>query len=360
METTYVRFSNHEATLFTQEVKARVADYFEKTGRSPKANLWMGLKAVIFISITYGAYALILSNRFSVWQMLGLAIIMGIGIAGIGFCIAHDALHGAYSENSQVNRLLGSIFDLLGANGYMWKIGHNTIHHTYPNIPELDQDLTASPLIRYSSATPLQPIHQYQYIYAFFAYSFATINWLFMKDYHCFRAHDFGPYKGIQHPRKEVIHLIWTKLLVYTYTIIIPLIVLKVAWWQFVIGFLAMHLTAGFILGIVFQLAHIVEGPEFPSPNQEGVMEQSWLIHQMMTASDFAHENRLLSWFVGGLNYQIEHHLFPQVCSVHYPAISAIVREVAEKHQVPYHYHPTFLGAVRSHYAMLKKMGQPV
>lgn len=359
MAATKVRFSQRTSSDFIEEVRGRVADYFEATGRSQKADARMVFKTVLLLTLTFGTYALILSGLFSPWQMLGLAVLMGAGMAGIGFSVSHDALHGAYSSNPRVNQLLGFTFDLVGANGYMWKITHNVIHHTYTNIDGIDEDLTVSPLLRLSPGAPLRWFHRYQHLYGFLAYSLATINWIFVKDYQQFLKTDLGPYKNKKHPRAEVIHLIWTKLFCYTYTIVIPLLVLDVAWWQFLIGFLAMHLTAGVILGVVFQLAHVVEGPAFPQPDESGVMEHAWLIHEMHTTADFAQRNRLLSWYIGGLNYQIEHHLFPQVCSIHYPAISRIVREVAEKHGVPYHYHPTLRAAIRSHYEMLKQLGRP-
>jgi linoleoyl-CoA desaturase len=131
-----------------------------------------------------------------------------------------------------------------------------------------------------------------------------------------------------------------------------------VTWWQFAIGFLAMHLTAGTILGIVFQLAHVVEGTEHPLPDEQGAMEAAWMVHEMETTSNFARSNRLLSWYVGGLNFQVEHHLFPRVCSVHYPAISRIVEAVALRYGVAYNAQPTFRAAVRSHYIMLRRFGK--
>jgi linoleoyl-CoA desaturase len=281
-------------------------------------------------------------------------------VAGVGFSVSHDALHGAYSSNPRVNRYIGYTFDLLGANGYMWKITHNVIHHTYTNIPDIDEDLAVSPLLRLSPEAPHRWIHRFQHFFAFPAYSLATLNWLFGKDFKYFLLRDIGPYKDKTHPRSEIIHLIWTKLFVYAYMIVIPLLVLDVAWWQFLIGFLAMHLTAGLILGVIFQLAHVVEGPEFPMPNEKGEIESAWLLHEMATTANFARENKLLSWYIGGLNYQIEHHLFPQVCSIHYPAISEVVRDVAARHQVPYHYHPTLRSAMGSHIRMLKQLGRPV
>jgi linoleoyl-CoA desaturase len=141
--------------------------------------------------------------------------------------------------------------------------------------------------------------------------------------------------------------------------IVLPLLVLPISWWQSAVGFLIVHFTAGIILGIIFQLAHVVEGTEHPTENAEGNIENAWMIHQLETTSNFAHGNKLLCWYIGGLNYQIEHHLFPKICSIHYPEISPIVHRVAKKHGVPYHYQETFGKAVRSHYRTLKKFGKP-
>ena len=355
-----VRFAGRDATLFIEEVKKRVHEYFREANLSSKADPRMVIKTIILIGLTFGSYALILSNQFTAWQMLGFAVTMGVGMAGIGFSVAHDALHGAYSSNPRVNKLLGYTFDLLGANGYIWKITHNVIHHTYTNIPGIDEDLAVSPLIRLSPDAPLKRYHRFQHWFALFAYSFATLNWLFVKDFKCFLMRDIGPYTNKRHPRSEIVNLIWTKIFVVCYMIVLPLLILDIAWWQFLIGFLAAHLTAGAILGIIFQLAHVVEGPEFPVPDEKGVIESAWLIHEMATTANFAGSNRLLSWYIGGLNYQIEHHLFPQVCSIHYPEVSRIVREVASKYQVPYNYHPTLRAAIGSHLRMLKQLGHPV
>jgi linoleoyl-CoA desaturase len=168
---------------------------------------------------------------------------------------------------------------------------------------------------------------------------------------------DIGPYTNKTHPPGEWITLFAGKLVAYA-LVVMPLIVLDITWWQFLIGFFAAHLTAGTILGVIFQLAHVVEGPDYPVPDEHGAMEHAWLIHEMHTTANFAARNRLLSWYIGGLNYQIEHHLFPQVCSVHYPALSAIVGEVAREYNVPYHYHPTLRTAMRSHRQMLKRLGR--
>jgi len=358
MSNSTIHFANKNAALFVDDVKARVAAYFEATGRSRNADRRMVLKTVVLLGGSVGAYAAILSGAFGPWAMLGLSVLLGVGMAGIGFSVAHDALHGAYSGNSRVNRWLGYTFDLVGANGYMWKITHNVIHHTYTNIPGVDEDLTVSPLLRLSPHSPRTRLHRWQHVYCWFAYSLSTLNWVFVKDYQQFMKRDIGPYKDKKHGRREWMTLIAAKLFAYFWMIVLPLAVLPITWWQFALGFLAMHLTAGIILGVIFQLAHVVEGIAYPEPDSSGQMEHAWFVHELHTTSNFASRNKLLSWFIGGLNYQIEHHLFPQVCSVHYPALSPIVRASAEAHGIPYNDQPTLRSAMGSHYAMLKQLGR--
>lgn len=354
-----VKFVTTPPAAFAAEVKERVDRFFAERGLSEKANAAMVLKTIVILGLTFGCYGLILSGRFSPLAMLGLAVLMGVGVAGIGFGVSHDALHGAYSHDPRVNRLLGLTFDVLGANGYMWKITHNVIHHTYTNIHGIDEDLEVSPLIRLSPRSPWRPIHRLQPWLAWALYSFSTLFWVWVKDFKYFLQKDLGPYKDKKHPRGEIALLAVTKLAYHAWTIVIPLLVLDIAWWQFAIGYLAMHLTAGLILGVVFQLAHVVEGPEHPVPDAAGRMDDAWMIHQMETTSNFATGSKLLTWYVGGLNYQVEHHLFPKVCSVHYPSIRPLVREAARRHGIPYHEQPTLWSAIRSHYETLKRHADP-
>lgn len=358
MSTSGITFPARNAEAFVRELKREVDQYFKSRGISSKANTAMMVKTAVLVLITFGSYGLVLVLNPTFWPLLGLMVLMGIGFAGIGFAVTHDALHGAYSDNPKVNATIGRLFDILGANGYLWKITHNVIHHTYTNIEGVDEDLTVSPLLRLSPNSPLLWIHRFQPYYAFFAYGLSTLFWVFGKDYKYFFQKNLGPYEDKKHPVGEWVNLFVTKGLYYTWALIIPIAVLSnVAWWQYLIAFLVMHLVAGFILGVIFQLAHVVEGPEFPAPDEQGRMEDQWLLHEMETTSNFARSNKLLTWYVGGLNYQVEHHLFPKVCSIHYPAISTIVERIAAKHGVPYYQQPTLMAAVRSHQRMLRAFG---
>lgn len=354
-----VTFNNKIDKEFNKEVKKRVNEYFKKNNLSRHANAAMVFKTIIILAVYWGTYALIMTGSFTLGQMWLMCIVMGIGMAGIGFSITHDALHGAYSSKNWVNSFLGLFFDLVGANGYIWKITHNIIHHTYTNIHGHDEDLEVAEFIRLSPHSEFKNIHRFQHFLAFPAYSFATFFWVFIKDYWYFFKSPLGPYENKKHPFKEWVKLIITKIIYYSVTVVFPLIFLDITWWQFLIGFMSLHLTAGLILGIVFQLAHVVESTTHPIPNEENMIENHWVIHEMLTTNNFARDNKALCWYVGGLNFQIEHHLFPKTCSIHYPAISPIVEEVAKKYGVPYNIHDTFRDAIASHYRTLKKFGDP-
>ncbi len=357
MKPVRVHFSNRDAAAFVADLRLAVSTWFADGGRTDKANAAMVAKTVLFLGTMGVAYGLVLSNLLQGWALLGIAILMGITMAGIGFSVSHDALHGAYSSRGWVNRLLGASFDALGANGYMWQLTHNVIHHTYTNIHGVDEDLSVSPLLRLSPAAPWRPFHRYQHLYACAAYSLSTLFWVFLKDFKYFLQRDLGPLRERKHSPGQIAWLIGSKAMYFGYALVIPLLVIDQPWWLIVAGFGLVHLIAGVILGVVFQLAHVVEGTEHPVPATSGEMQHAWTVHEMLTTSNFANGNRLISWYVGGLNHQIEHHLFPRVCSVHYPALSGVVRTVAQRHGIPYNEHRTFLGAVSSHHRMLKLLG---
>ena len=354
-----VTFNNKKSKEFNKAVKKRVNAYFEENNLSKHANTQMVVKTVVLLSSYIGAYALIMSGALPLYGMWALAFVMGVGMAGIGFSVSHDALHGAYSSNKTVNKLLGYTFDMLGANGYIWKITHNIIHHTYTNIHEHDEDLDLGGLVRLSPHESHKPIHRVQHYLAFVAYTLASFFWVFVKDYKLFAQKDLGPYQDKKHPTSEWVTLAVTKILYYTYTIALPLLLLDITFVQWLIGFASLHLTAGLIMGVTFQLAHVVEETEHPEPDENNRIEEHWVIHEMRTTANFARDSKVLNWYMGGLNFQIEHHLFPQVCSVHYPAISPIVERTAKEYGIPYHLNETFPRAIKSHFNTLKKHGDP-
>lgn len=317
----------------------------------------MWFKGAFFLSGFFGLYILIISNSISPWGMLPLAILLGVFSAFVGFNICHDAIHGSFSSNKVVNKVLSTLFNLVGASPYVWSITHNVVHHTYTNIPGHDEDIEiAKGLIRIAEEDPINRIQRFQHLYAFPLYSLASISWVFRKDYKKFFQSKVGQQKN-SHPKIEYFNLFFYKAIYYLLFIVIPLIVLDITWWQFLIGFVALHLAEGLTMGLVFQLAHVVEGTAFPEPNKEGNIEEAWAEHQMRTTANFCSESRIAAFFLGGLNRQIEHHLFPKICHTHYGEIGKIVRQTASEFSMPYIESPTFISALRSHYRILKKFG---
>ncbi|SHN35212.1 linoleoyl-CoA desaturase [Cyclobacterium lianum] len=353
-----LKFINKNNSTFFGTVRERVDEYFDTNAISKGANRKMVFKTVTYLVSFVALYLFILLELFPSWVSLLLAIALGMNMAFIGFNICHDALHGSYSSKQWVNGALGFTFNLIGANVYVWKITHNKIHHTYTNIVGHDGDLEVAPgIVRVSPEERHYFIHRFQHIYAFFLYALASISWFFRKDYKKFFQKRIGKHQN-KHPRIEYFNLFFYKLIYYTLFIILPLVLMKISWWQFLLGFLAMNFAEGLVLGLVFQLAHLVEQTEFPNPRSGENIEESWAEHQMKTTANFARHSRLTSFLCGGLNLQVEHHLFPKICHIHYPQISGIVKKTALEFGLPYHENKSFGIALKSHYRFLKSAGK--
>jgi linoleoyl-CoA desaturase len=356
-----VRFASKGTESFYDVVKSKVSDYFKDNNISPYSNSTMLVKTVAMLSMYFLPYLAIVTGLASVslWLFYPLWLLMGFGIVGIGCSVMHDSNHGAYTENKAVNHFLGSLLNLLGGYSINWKIQHNILHHTYTNIEGLDEDIDAGPVIRMSPEKPLMKFHRFQHLYAWFVYCIMNLYWITVKDYRLlFRYHKNDLLKKQNTTlTKALIELSLLKVLYVAYILVLPIMFAKVPWYHVVLGFVAMHVVAGFSLACIFQPAHVVETSDYSSPSDDRKMENSWALHQVLNTADFAPNNKLVCWFIGGLNFQIEHHLFPQVCHVHYPKIAKIVAGVAADFNIPYQVMPTFRSALIAHGKMLKKLG---
>ncbi|QNF34981.1 acyl-CoA desaturase [Adhaeribacter swui] len=354
-----IKFTNTHKSTFFATTRLRVEKHFQENATSRHANMAMWGKTIFYLTGFLGLYLLIISNYFSIWPMFSLAILLGVFSAFIGFNICHDAIHGSFSSNTKVNKVFSFLFNLIGASPYIWNISHNVVHHTYTNIPGHDEDIEVAPgLIRISEEEKVFKIQRFQHLYAFGLYSLASLSWVFRKDFVKFFQKKIGEHPTVNHPKREYFNLFFYKAIYYFLFIALPLLLIDITWWQFVIGFVGMHLAEGLTMGLVFQLAHVVEGTDFPVPNEQGNIEEAWADHQMRTTANFATNSKLAGFFLGGLNRQIEHHLFPKVCHIHYPVIAKIVKQTALEFNIPYIESPTFFAALQSHYRMLKKFGQ--
>ena len=354
-----IRFSPAKPEFYST-VNQRVNEYFKSKNISRNGNAEMFTKTIFMFLLYLIPYVLMITSVVTnIWWMLALCCIMGIAIGGIGLSVMHDANHGAYSNKTWINNLLGLSLNVVGGNAFNWKVQHNVLHHTYTNIHDVDEDISPRGVLRLSPHGEWKSFHRFQHLYAWFFYGLMTLVWVLVKDYVRIQKYQKD---GLVKKQKASFAAEWAVLLlsksIYAaYIFVIPILVLSVTWWQVLVGFLVMHYIAGFILAVIFQPAHVIDGTEYPLPDVEGKMDNSWAIHQLYTTTNFANNSRFFSWYVGGLNFQVEHHLFPGVCHVHYRKIAKIVKSTAEEFELPYKAERTFISALRGHARLLKQLG---
>lgn len=359
-----LKFSNTIGREFNATLKKRVRAYFKDNNISKYADTNMKLKTAFMLILYFAPYLLMVTGVVTnIWLIVLCWVLIGFGMAGIGMTIIHDANHGAYSKNQKVNYILGRLVNVVGAFAPNWKIQHNVLHHTYTNIQHYDEDVDPPvPIIRFTPHDKYHKIHRFQFLYAWFFYSLMTVSWVTIKDFQqVFRYKGMGLTKNENEKFSPILtELIISKVIYYGYILVIPLIFMDLPWWTIVLLLLLKHLVAGFTLAIIFILAHVVPDAAFPKPTKDLKIENNWAIHQLETTSNFSPKSRIFQWFIGGLNFQVEHHLFPNICHVHYKKLSKIVRETALEFGLPYYCEPTFFSAIRSHMKMLKKLGHPI
>jgi len=344
---------------FFNDARARVRDYFHSNSIDRHGGKEVLIKTLFMGLLYLIPFVLIITGTISsVGGTLLCWVMMGLGMSGLGLVTMHDANHGSFSRYHWVNRLFGSSLYMLGGFPVCWKYQHNTLHHTYTNIEGHDEDIGHGGFLRFSPHKPLKKIHKYQYIYAWFFYGLMTIAWITSKDFkQLFRWRRAGVTLSSRNYGYLFSKLIVSKILYYGIFLALPIMIMPLAWYWVVLGFILMHFTSGLILSAIFQTAHVVPSSEYPLPDDNNELSNNWAVHQLHTTSDFAPNSRIFSWFIGGLNYQVVHHLFPNVSHVHYRNLSRIIKETAAAHKLPYHVNRTFFGAVYQHALMLKALG---
>ncbi len=343
--------------IFAQTLKRRVNDYFKTNNISNTGNRRLYLKSSILVSTLIGIYLVLLLSGFPIWSKVLLCIVLGTNFAAIGFNIMHEGGHQSFSQKSWLNTISAYSLNLLGGTIYFWKQKHNISHHTYTNLDGLDHDIDVK-FMRLHNDQPLKWYHKFQFAYWFLLYGISYIAWVLYQDFEKY----FSGKMGVQAerknmPRREHVIFWTTKILYVSIFLVIP--VLVVGWLPALIGWLIAGVACGFCLAVVFQLAHVVEATQFPAPNQDsGKVEQEWMIHQLATTSNFATNNAMVSWFLGGLNFQVEHHLFPRISHVHYPEINKLVKATCKEFGVIYNEYNTMNEAFASHLRHIYQLGR--
>jgi linoleoyl-CoA desaturase len=351
-----VRFATDDRAL-QDELRTRVDAYFADRGIKKTANAAMLAKTIVWLTAAAGFFVVLVSGALPALLAWPVAALLGVTMAAVGFNVGHDAIHGAWSDKPRVNRLLAHTFDLLGASSTTWAEAHNFVHHTYTNVPGVDHDLDPGPFMVFDPEKSPSAVHRYQHVYAFPLYLLTFIVWVFKKDF--VQVFSPDPRTGKRHAPAVIAGVFFWKLVHFALFLGLPLAVSGYAPLTVVVGYLTMTAFAGLTLAVVFQLAHVVEAAAFPLPDDELRLADGWMRHQLKTTANFAPDSPLWNFFSGGLNHQIEHHLFYKVCHIHYPALAPIVADVARRHGAPYHVNPTFSSALASHVRTMKRLGAP-
>lgn len=355
-----VSFSKETNVEFYKTLRSRVNNYFKEKNISRHANATMVIKTIVMLAIYLVPFGFLFVSGLNSWVYILCWIGMGIGMAGCGLSIMHDANHGAYSRNETINKAIGNVLILLGGSAVNWKIQHNVLHHTYTNVAHLDEDIEPpAKLLRFSPRKKRYPAHKFQHLYAWFFYGMMTMMWFSTKDFkqaNRYKKKDLIKTQGTTYARHMAFIVLFKIIYVGTF-IVCPFWLSPASWYITLSGFIIMHFIAGFILSVIFQPAHVVPTSSYPVPDESGNIEADWAVNQLYNTADFAPKSKLFSWYVGGLNFQVEHHLFPNICHVHYSKLAEIVKTTAHEFNLPYYSYETFLGALADHTKMLYNLG---
>ncbi|MFZ5999962.1 MAG: fatty acid desaturase family protein, partial [Bacteroidota bacterium] len=219
-------FANTHRDFVTQ-LNRRVSDYFHANNISRHGNGEMYFKTVCMFAAYFTPYVLILTGVISgIVPLLLSVLVMGLGLAGIGLSVMHDANHGAYSRKAWVNSLMGYSLNLVGANAFNWKVQHNVLHHTFTNVVDHDEDISPRGVLRLSPETPWKKAHRFQFIYAWFLYGLMTIAWLGYKDFSRLVRYHRARFSGSKKANfsREWLILIATKLAYISYIFVVPML----------------------------------------------------------------------------------------------------------------------------------------
>lgn len=350
-----LQFSGDNA--FQRELRRRVDEFFKRTGRRPRDCPQMYLKIAAILSAFIVVYALLVFAASTWWQGLLLATVLGFAMAQIGFNIQHDGGHQAVSARRWVNKLMAMTLDMVGGSSYIWHWKHAVFHHTYVNISGHDSDIDLGILARLAPSQKRLGVHRWQHFYLWVLYGVTVLRWHVYGDFRDIITGKIGD-RPFPRPRgMDLVFFIIGKVIFFTLAFGLPLMFHPLG--TVILFYALAAAVAGLLLALVFQMAHVVEEAAFPSACKDsGRVENAWAIHQLETTVDFARDNRVLGWLIGGLNFQIEHHLFTRICHIHYAAVSKIVEATCREFGVKHAENRSFGTGIASHYRWLRRMGR--
>jgi linoleoyl-CoA desaturase len=349
---------NNQKNLFFRSLKDKVDQYFTSNNLNPSGGWRIFTKGILLVVTAIVMYGTLIFFSPGIVISILLCCLLGLNLAAIGFNIMHEGGHQSFSKYAWLNKASSYFLNVLGGNSYYWKIKHNINHHTFTNVEGMDSDINIRPFMRLHEGQPKHWLHQFQHIYFVIFYGLAYLSWVFMDDFTKYFSGNISATHTHQKLSFKEHMIFWiTKIFYIGVYILLP--VFMVGLLKALIGFAILSFVCGFAIAIVFQLAHVVENTDFPVVEDgSSKIDQQWAIHQVNTTSNFATKSKIISWFMGGLNFQVEHHLFPKISHIHYPMINKLVKETCLEYNVVYNEYPTFFKAIRSHIVHIKRMGR--
>ncbi len=346
----------HSQNPFFKSLKTKVDGYFADNQLHRAGNRKLLLKGSIQVVSALALYTTLVFFTPPPLVALPLCVLMGMNLSLLGFNIMHEGGHQSFSRHAWLNTVSSYFLNILGANTYFWKIKHNINHHTFTNIEGMDSDIDVKPFMRLHENQPHHPMHRFQHFYWVFLYGISYVAWVFYNDFDKYFSGRIAA--GAEHKLDRREHIIfWTTKMFYV-AMYIGLPIVMVGWLPALIGYAVVMFVCGLSISVVFQLAHVVEGTEFPEPDtNSNKISNEWAVHQITTTANFATRNRTISWLLGGLNFQVEHHLFPRISHIHYPHINKLVKETCREFNVAYLEYPSMRQAFVSHLVHIKKLG---
>ncbi len=348
---------NNKDSVFFETLKQKVDTYFKSNNIRETGNFKLYIKTILLLLSAITFYVVLVFFTPSLWLSILVCCLMGLNLAAIGFNTMHDGAHGSFSQKPWVNELMAFSLNAMGGNAFLWKAKHNVFHHSYTNIEGMDEDIDIKPWIRVNENQKKHWYHQFQHVYWIPLYCTTYLLWVYVQDFQKYFSGKIGDNKFKKMELTDHFVFWISKVLYIAVFITLPIYVIGIK--ETLIGYVVISFVTGFVISVVFQLAHVVEEASFHLPDTNIYqIENEWAVHQIETTADFATKNKIVSWFTGGLNFQVEHHLFPRISHVHYPNISQLVKETCEQFGVNYMEFPTVLSAIRSHVVHLKQVGQ--
>ena len=347
---------------FLRDVRHDVEAYLANAGVRRRGRYALYVKAGTALGLMAGGWlGLMLASPGLPLALLFLAALT-FGAMLTAFSVQHDANHGAFFGRTWHNHLLGWSSDaLLGYSSYVWRVKHNVAHHTYTNVDGFDDDIAQVPVLRLAPSQPSRWWYRWQHVYIWPLYCLFTLKMQFIGDVNSLIRGQIGQ-SAVRRPRGWALFgYVGGKVFFFAWILVVPMLVYP--WWAVLAALVGISAATGLVVATTFQLAHCVEEASFATPEELCAERRVWAVHEVESTVNFCPGNRFLTWFLGGLNYQIEHHLFPRIAHVHYPRIAGIVERHARRHGVRYSAHASLAGALRSHSGHLRWMGargQPV